>query len=38
MRYLITGSGYLAKNLIARLLTDHSIDEIRIFSRAEKEQ
>ena len=38
MRYLITGSGYLAKNLIARLLTDHSIDEIRIFSRAEQEQ
>ncbi len=38
MRYLITGSGYLAKNLIARLLTDHSINEIRIFSRAEKEQ
>lgn len=38
MKYLITGSGYLAKNLIKRLLTDETIEEIRIFSRAEKEQ
>ena len=38
MRYLITGSGYLAKNLIKRLVTDETIEEIRIFSRAEKEQ
>ena len=37
MNYLITGSGFLAKHLIKRLLS-YDIDEIRIFSRAEKEQ
>ena len=38
MKYLITGSGYLAKHLIAALLEKPEIDEIKIFSRAEKEQ
>lgn len=38
MKYLITGSGYLAKNLIARLLNHPDTEKIKIFSRAEKEQ
>lgn len=38
MKYLITGSGYLAKHLISALLDKPEIDEIKIFSRAEKEQ
>ena len=39
MKYLITGSGYLAKHLITRLLQhDDAIEKIKVFSRAEKEQ
>ena len=38
MKYLITGSGFLAKHLIKELLKNEEIDKIIIFSRAEKEQ
>lgn len=39
MNYLITGSGFLAKYLIKELLKNNkSIEKIKIFSRAEKEQ
>lgn len=38
MKYLITGSGYLAKHLITRLLKFPDTEKIKIFSRAEKEQ
>ena len=38
MKYLITGCGFLAKSLIKKLLENDQIDEIRIYSRAEKEQ
>lgn len=38
MKYLITGSGYLAKHLISALLEKPEIEKIKIFSRAEKEQ
>lgn len=38
MKYLITGSGYLAKHLIAALLKKSETEKIKIFSRAEKEQ
>jgi len=38
MKYLITGSGYLAKHLITRLLNNPDTEKIKIFSRAEKEQ
>ena len=38
MKYLITGFGYLAKALIKELLKDETTEEIKIFSRNEKEQ
>ena len=38
MKYLITGSGFLAKHLIKELLKNEEIDKIVIFSRAEKGQ
>lgn len=38
MKYLITGSGFLAKHLIKELLKNEETDKIVIFSRAEKEQ
>lgn len=38
MKYLITGSGFLAKHLVKELLKNEEIDKIIIFSRAEKEQ
>lgn len=38
MKYLITGCGFLTKELIKRLLKDESIEKIKIFSRNEKEQ
>lgn len=38
MRYLITGSGFLAKALIKELLTKKDTEQIKIFSRNEKEQ
>lgn len=38
MNYLITGSGYLAKHLIARLLKDENTTKIKVFSRSEKNQ
>jgi len=38
MKYLITGSGYLAKNLIKELLKAEETEEIKVYSRAEKEQ
>ena len=38
MNYLITGCGFLAKNLIKELLKNNKINKIKIFSRAEKEQ
>ena len=38
MNYLITGCGFLAKNLIKELLKNKEINKIKIFSRAEKEQ
>ena len=38
MKYLITGCGYLAKALIKELLKDEATEEIKIFSRNEKEQ
>lgn len=38
MKYLITGCGYLAKNLIKELLKNSEINKIKIYSRAEKEQ
>ena len=38
MKYLITGCGYLAKALIKELLKDETTEEIKIFSRNEKEQ
>lgn len=36
MNYLITGSGYLAKHLIARLLKNGNTAKIKVFSRSEK--
>lgn len=36
MNYLITGSGYLAKHLIVRLLKDKNTTKIKVFSRSEK--
>jgi nucleoside-diphosphate-sugar epimerase len=36
MKYLITGSGYLAKHLISALLEKPEIEKIKIFSRAER--
>ena len=38
MKYLITGSGYLAKHLIKELLKLDEVEEIKVYSRAEKEQ
>ena len=38
MKYLITGSGYLATNLIKRLLILGDTEKIKVFSRAEKGQ
>ena len=38
MKYLITGSGFLAKALIKELLTKEDTEQIKIFSRNEKEQ
>lgn len=38
MKYLITGSGFLAKELIKALLKDENTEKIKIFSRAEKGQ
>ena len=38
MKYLITGSGFLAKALIKELLTKKDTEQIKIFSRNEKEQ
>ena len=38
MKYLITGSGFLAKELIKVLLKDSKTEKIKIYSRAEKEQ
>lgn len=38
MNYLITGSGYLATNLIKELLKSNETEKIKIYSRAEKGQ
>ena len=38
MKYLITGSGYLATNLIKELLKSPETEKIKIFSRGEKRQ
>ena len=38
MKYLITGSGFLAKEIIRELLKDEKTEEIKVFSRAEKGQ
>lgn len=38
MNYLITGCGFLAKELIKRLLEDEETNKIKIYSRNEKEQ
>lgn len=38
MKYLITGSGYLATNLIKELLKSKDTEKIKVFSRAEKGQ
>ena len=38
MKYLITGSGYLATNLIKELLKSNEIEKIKVYSRAEKGQ
>ena len=38
MKYLITGSGFLAKALIKELLIKEDTEQIKIFSRSEKEQ
>ena len=38
MKYLITGSGFLAKHLTKELLKKEETDKIIIFSRDEKEQ
>jgi len=38
MKYLITGSGFLAKELIKALLKEEETEKIKIYSRAEKEQ
>lgn len=38
MKYLITGSGYLAKHLIKELLKSNDVEKIKVFSRAEKGQ
>lgn len=38
MKYLITGSGYLATNLIKELLKSEEVEKIKVFSRAEKGQ
>ncbi len=37
-RYLITGSGYLAKHLTIELLNYNDTEEIKIYSRSEKQQ
>ena len=37
-KYLITGSGYLAKHLVKALLNYNNIEEIKIYSRSEKQQ
>ena len=38
MNYLITGSGYLATNLIKELLKSNETEKIKVYSRAEKGQ
>ena len=38
MKYLITGSGYLATHLIRELLKSDEVEKIKVFSRAEKGQ
>lgn len=38
MKYLITGSGYLATNLIKELLKSNETEKIKVYSRAEKGQ
>ena len=38
MKYLITGSGYLATNLIKKLLEVEDTEKIKVYSRAEKGQ
>lgn len=38
MKYLITGSGFLAKALIKEILKKEDTEQIKIFSRNEKEQ
>ena len=38
MKYLITGSGYLATNLIKNLLEVEDTEKIKVYSRAEKGQ
>lgn len=38
MKYLITGSGYLATHLIRELLKSEEVEKIKVFSRAEKGQ
>lgn len=38
MKYLITGCGFLTKSLIKELLKDEQTEQIKIYSRNEKEQ